>query len=119
MKVLVLGCAGMLGHKLYQVLSPDFDVTGTIRGPYSSISKYGFFRPARVVADTDALDISRLEKVIGEIAPDVVVNCIGIIKSREKQSGELLNIQVNALLPNQIYKICRDGGIRIINISTD
>jgi len=118
-KVLILGCAGMLGHKLYQVLSPEFNVTGTIRGPFSYINKYDFFRQSRVITGVNAQDISRVNKVIKETRPDVVVNCIGIIKPLEKQSGELLNIWVNSLFPHQLYGICQAGGIRLIHISTD
>ena len=119
MKVLILGSAGMLGHKLYQVLTPNFDVTGTVRGPYSNISKYGFFRQSQIIPDTDALEISRVEKAIKETRPDVVVNSIGIIKQLEEKSGKLLNIWVNSLFPHQLYKICQAGGIRLIHISTD
>jgi len=118
-KVLILGCAGMLGHKLYQVLSPDFDVTGTIRGSFNNISKYCFFQQSRVVAGVNARDIARVEKTIKETNPDVVVNCIGIIKPLEKQSGELLNIWINSLFPHQLYEICRTAGTRLIHISTD
>ena len=119
MKVLILGSAGMLGHKLYQVLTPNFDVTGTIRGTYSIISKYGFFQQSRILPDIDALEISRVEKAIKETRPDVVVNSIGIIKQLEEKSGELLNIWVNSLFPHQLYKICQAGGIRLIHLSTD
>ena len=118
-KVLILGCAGMLGHKLYQVLSPDFDVTGTIRGSFNDIGKYGFFLQSRVVDGINAQDIARVKKVIQETRPDVVVNCIGIVKSLEKQSGDLLNIWINALFPHQLYEICRAEGIRLIHVSTD
>jgi len=47
-RVLVLGVAGMLGHKLYQVLGRDFDVHGTLRGGYADIARYGFFEEARI-----------------------------------------------------------------------
>lgn len=45
MKVLILGANGMLGHKLYQVLSSDsdLDVYGTIRRNFDQVSKYGLF----------------------------------------------------------------------------
>lgn len=119
MKVLILGSAGMLGHKLYQVLTPDFDVTGTIRGAFSDISKYGLFNKSQIIPDTDAQDISRVEKVIEETSPEVVVNCVGIIKPLEEKSGELLNIWINSLFPHQLYGICQSGGIRLVHISTD
>ena len=74
----------MLGHKLYQVLTPIFDVTGTIRDSYSNISNYGFFQPSRIVPEVDALEILRLEKIIEATSPDVVINSIGIVQQIEK-----------------------------------
>lgn len=119
MKVLILGSAGMLGHKLYQVLTPIFDVTGTTRGSYSDISNYDFFQQSRIVPNVDALEMSRLEKVIEEISPHVLINSIGIVKSLEKKKGVLLNIWLNSLLPHQLYQICQAKRIRLIHISTD
>ena len=77
----------MLGHKLYQVLTPIFEVTGTIRGPYRDISKYGFLPQSRIVPNIDALEISRVVKVIEETNPDVLINSIGIVKSLEEKKG--------------------------------
>ena len=60
MRVLILGVAGMLGHKLYQVLSSAFSVAGTIRGDYGDIGKYGFLRQDEVIPHVSAFDIPRL-----------------------------------------------------------
>ncbi|MFC1908812.1 dTDP-4-dehydrorhamnose reductase family protein [Chloroflexota bacterium] len=119
MKVLILGSAGMLGHKLYQVLSPVFDVTGTIRGHYSDVSDYGFFQPSQIVADADARDISRIEQIIEETGPDVVINSIGVVKQLEKERGVFQNIWLNSLFPHQLYQVCQAKGIRLIHVSTD
>lgn len=118
-KVLILGATGMLGHKLHQVLAPVFDTTGTVRGPYRNISRYDFFQPSRIVPDVDAVEISRLEKVIEETSPDVVVNCIGVVKSLVEPAGVLAAIWLNSLFPHQLYRICRAKGVRLIHISTD
>jgi dTDP-4-dehydrorhamnose reductase len=109
----------MLGHKLYQVLAPIFDVTGVIRGPYRSISKYNFFKQSQIVSDVNALEISRVEKTIEETSPEVVINCIGIVKSLVEQRGMLVTIWLNSLFPHQLYQICQTKGIRLIHISTD
>ncbi len=119
MKVLILGVTGMLGHKLYQVLMPICEVTGTTRGHFNDISRYGFFHKSEIVPGVNALEISRLEKVVEETNPEAVVNCIGIIKSREEAKDRLLSIWVNSLLPHQLYQICRRRGARLIHISTD
>ncbi|MDD5590363.1 MAG: SDR family oxidoreductase [Dehalococcoidales bacterium] len=119
MKVLLLGATGMLGHKLYQVLTKTFEVTGTIRGPYSDIAKYNFFEPIRIIPHVDMREISRVERVIKEVIPEVVINCVGIVKSLEKEKGVLLSIWLNSLFPHQLYQICKSKGTRLIHVSTD
>ncbi len=119
MKILILGVNGMLGHKLYQRLMPMCEVTGTIRGQFSDISKYGFFRESEIIPGVTVLEISDLEKIVEETNTEVVVNCIGIIKSREEAKDRLLSIGVNSLFPHQLYQICRRRRARLIHISTD
>jgi dTDP-4-dehydrorhamnose reductase len=118
-RVLILGCNGTLGHKLYQVLSPVCAVTGTIRGDYRSIMKYGFYEESRIITGVDAREIVDIDNLIKIAVPDVVLNCIGIVKALEEKSGRRLNIQLNALLPQQLYEICWKRGARLIHISTD
>jgi dTDP-4-dehydrorhamnose reductase len=109
----------MLGHKLYQVLSPLFDVTGTIRGSSREVLRYGFFKETHIIPEIDATDIARVEKTISEHKPDVVINAIGIVKALEEKSGTLLNIWINALFPHQLYRLCQAQGARLIHLSTD
>lgn len=118
-RVLILGATGMLGHKLYQVLSPAFDVTGAIRGDYRDISKYDFFPPSKIAPHLDAMKTERVEQVIEETGPEVVINCIGVVKPLVEQVGILTTIWLNSLFPHQLYRICRDKEIRLIHISTD
>jgi len=118
-RVLILGANGMLGHKLYQVLSPDFDVTGTIRGDYRDINKYGFFRQSQILPHLDAMKIDQLEQAIVKTKPEVVINCIGVVKSLVEKVGISDTTWLNAQLPHQLYQICRSKAIRLIHISTD
>ena len=119
MKVIVFGVTGMLGHKLYQVLAQTHDAVGTIRGSYRSISKYGFFKPSHIVPEINARELSRVEKVIEENEPEVVINCIGVVKSLVEKEGMVSTIWLNSLFPHQLYQICKAKGIRLIHVSTD
>ena len=119
MKILVLGANGTLGHKLYQVLSSLFEVIGTVRGASPETGKRRFFREAQIVPNVDAREISRMDRVIEEAKPDVVINSIGIVKQMEKEAGLLFNVWLNSLFPHQLYQICQARGIRLIHISTD
>ncbi len=114
-----MGVAGMLGHKLYQVLSPAFDVAGTIRGDYGDIGRYGIFRQAEIIPQVNAFEISRLEEVVERVGPEVAINCIGIVKQLQDAQDRLVSIWVNSLFPHQLYQICRARGVRLIHISTD
>jgi dTDP-4-dehydrorhamnose reductase len=109
----------MLGHKLYQVLSPTFEVTGTIRGDYKDISKYDFFQSSQIVPHVDAMKSDQLEQVIKETGPEVVINCIGVIKPLVEKVGIPATTWLNARLPHELYRFCHVKGIRLIHISTD
>ena len=62
---------------------------------------------------------SSLEKAFILTQPDVVINCIGIIKQLDDLSDPLQIIEINAFLPHQLAKLCKLIGSRLIHISTD
>ena len=109
----------MLGHKLYQVLRPSFDVVGTIRSGYKIISRYSFMEPTILVPRFDAMEPKAPRQVIDSTRPDVVVNCIGVINKLVDKVGIEATTRLNAELPHELYRICQPKGIRLIHISTD
>ena len=119
MKILVLGATGMLGHKLMQVLSKKFQLTGTVRGETRAFAANPIFSGMNLLGNTRADDISSIEAAISQAAPDVVINCIGIVKQLPAAQDPLASISINALFPHQVAKICRDRNIRMIHVSTD
>lgn len=120
--ILVLGATGMLGHKMLQVLGASFDnVRGTMRGTladprYSAIRS---FASGRVVESFDATNLDELRALLDDSRPDVVVNCIGMIKQRPEGTDPVLNIELNALLPHAAAKHISRWGGRLIHFSTD
>jgi dTDP-4-dehydrorhamnose reductase len=119
MNVLIIGVTGMLGHKLYQVLRPDFDVTGTIRGKFEDISRFDIFQRSEIVAGVDVMNVSSVELAISNARPDAVVNCAGVVKSLVPSSGMVAVVQLNSLFPHQLYQLCRARNIRLVQVSTD
>jgi len=119
-KVLVLGGSGMLGHKLFLQLSKqaDLEVYTTIRS--NNLVQYipDTLLPA-VIGGVDAGNFSGIVEVLDRIKPQVVINCIGIVKQSSQANDALLNISVNALLPHLVAQACGERGIRFIHISTD
>jgi dTDP-4-dehydrorhamnose reductase len=119
MSVLVLGANGMLGHKLMQVLSQKFKVTGTIRGKTSDFVNYPIFTGLDIIGNVRADDLGGIQEVIEKTNPGVIINCIGIVKQLPAAMDPLQSIAINALFPHQLAKICLQKNIRLIHISTD
>lgn len=121
MKILILGATGMLGHTLFYYFSKNLEyiVYGTERND-ENVDK--FFSPEfvkRIIPGVDALNIESVENVIKKINPDVVINCIGIIKQLQESKDPILSISINSLFPHQLADICTDCKSRLIHISTD
>jgi dTDP-4-dehydrorhamnose reductase len=119
MRVLILGVAGMLGHKLYQRLQSDFDVWGTVRRPWSYYESLDLFRRDRIVELVDAGDLATVHQALEDAAAGVVVNCIGIVKQLPEARDPVKSITVNSLFPHQLALRCSQQGARLIQISTD
>lgn len=124
MKVLVLGAEGMLGHKILQTLASRFEnVGGSIRGqrvapPYKGIPLF-FSEHIHIIQSVNAMNTPALERTISVLAPEVIVNCIGIIKQRDESSVALPSIAINSLLPHQLAHWAAKWGGRVIHFSTD
>lgn len=120
-KILILGAAGMLGHTLFNLLGKNngFEVYGTIRNPDSFIGRPSPGLKDRILSGVDAGDFDTIIRALKDVKPDVVINCIGIIKQLPSADDPLTAISINALLPHKIAAVCGSTGARMIHISTD
>jgi len=119
LKILILGASGMLGHKLYQHFSPRFVTTGTIRGEFSSVERFGIFDETNIATNFDVLDAAELERRISKIMPDVVINAIGIVKQVPTAKDIITTLEINSILPNRLAEFGAKYGYRLIAVSTD
>lgn len=119
MKILILGGAGMLGHQLWMTLGREHQVWVTVRKSSSQFPDYSGFPRKYVRPDVDALIFDEVTRALASVQPDLVINCIGLIKQNPLVHDPLSSIQLNALLPHRVSLICRTAGIRMIHISTD
>lgn len=120
MKVLILGATGMLGQTLYRTLaqSTTLEVTATMRGS-TAPSILPQTATARVIGGVDVTDFDRLMRAFGTERPDVVVNCIGVVKQLDAAKDPLISITLNALLPHRLAALCSATNARLIHVSTD
>jgi len=119
MKVLILGGSGMLGHKLWQKLASRFDTYVTFRGAVATYGPAKLFDPARSLGNVSVQDARSVEDALAATRPEVVINCIGIIKQDPAAKDPITSIEVNALFPHRVAKACAATGTRLVQVSTD
>lgn len=109
-KILILGSTGMLGHQVVLRLTqnPGFQVF--------DLSFRNKFRDETIICDVT--DFKKLGKVIEDIKPNFIVNCIGILikGSNENPKNSIL---INSYLPHFLVGECDKIGAKVIHISTD
>lgn len=110
----------MLGNAMFRVLSQGagLEVFGTAR----SGSVRRFFAPdagQRLIAGVDVENQDSLARVFAEVKPQVVVNCIGLIKQLADADDPLQALPINAMLPHRLARLCQLGGARLVHVSTD
>ena len=66
---------------------------------------------------SDVTDKTAFEKVVTELSPDFIVNCIGVLIHGSSNVENA--IYLNAYLPHQLKKISKNIGAKLIHISTD
>jgi len=119
--ILILGATGMLGHTLLAFFSrrEDINVHATVR----SIDGLSALLPqhllARLRAGVDADNFDSVAGVLAAVKPDVVINCIGIVKQLPEAADPIASIAINALFPHRLANECGRINARLIHISTD
>jgi dTDP-4-dehydrorhamnose reductase len=123
MRLLILGGTGMLGHKVLQhAATQPVETFCTIRGlrEGSGLERLGLDLPATaIVPGVDVAHWEHVRGVLSELRPDVVVNCIGIVKQRPEAESAIPSITINALLPHRLADTIGAWNGRLVHISTD
>ena len=120
-KILILGAAGMLGHKLCQRLpGQGYEVVATVRQTRERYAPYKeVFGQTRLVEGIDAMDFESLAALVKKEKPFAVVNCVGLIKQHRDAENRLLAVALNSYLPHRLDALCADDGARLVHFSTD
>jgi dTDP-4-dehydrorhamnose reductase len=120
-KVLILGGTGMLGHVLFTYLSncEHLDVFATVRSRKNLSRWFSADLIDRCQDNMDAFDFESIVQAINQVKPQVIINCIGIIKQSPLIDDPFKALTVNSMLPRRLAIICQARDIRLIQISTD
>lgn len=119
-RILIIGASGMLGNSAMRFFSQyeEFETIGTVRTEHKKLLlplKYH----KNIICDINIESDDVLEKLFLKVKPDLVVNCIGIVKQLSQSDDALVAIPINSLLPHKLAKFCERINARLIHISTD
>ena len=118
--VLILGASGMLGHMLVRVLSPRHRVIGTTSSHYKAESPLAKLLDRESwIGGIDVRSLNQVDELVREIQPDVVINCVGVIKQKMESSNITDAITINSLFPHHLANLCQSQNSRLIHFSTD
>ena len=112
----------MLGHKAFNHFSKssDFETFGTLRNS-SDVKKF-FFKSDNIesiFSNVDVLNINSVFELIEKTNPDIILNCVGVIKQIKESKNPLLSIEINSLFPHKVANFIKNSKTRLIHISTD
>lgn len=119
MKILILGAGGMLGHCLWRELSSTNEIRATVRDRSHHLPEHSDFPQDHLLEGVDAFRFETVVQALATVQPDVVINCIGIIKQSPLAKDPLPSLQINALFPHQVALACKAAQARMIHFSTD
>lgn len=120
MKILILGASGMLGNAMMRVMAEtgEHDVWGTARA--GTVNRHFSDQLGeRILAGVDVENADVLSRVFAEVRPEVVVNCIGLVKQLAEADDPLMALPINAMLPHRLARLCDLIGARLVHVSTD
>ena len=120
MRVLILGASGMIGSAMLRVLSEkkDWAVFGSIRE--SSLKRFFSAEVSKfLISGVDVERPDSLIRVLDEIRPNIVINCVGLTKHKPEAEDPLVSIPINTLMPHRLAGLCKLAGARLIHVSTD
>jgi dTDP-4-dehydrorhamnose reductase len=110
----------MLGNAVIDVFSQDssYEVWGTLRSA-SALRYFAVEQRARLLVGVDVLDQDALVRALDMVRPNVVINCVGLIKQLADAQDPLSTLPVNAMFPHRLARLCGLADIRVIHVSTD
>lgn len=120
-RLLVLGATGMLGNAVLRWFSNDssYKVFGSVRS-INSVRKLEKLAPAaEFLSGINVESLDSITRLFAITQPDVVINCVGVVKQLRESDDPLVGIPINSLLPHRLARLAEVAGARLVHLSTD
>ncbi len=110
-RYLVFGASGLLGSRIFEDLSKDFETFGTFHSSVVTQTKY--MRRINLAKPEEMLN------VIAETKPTHIINCMGLTNVEKCELFPEASWKLNSEIPFRLARLTFKLNIRFIQISTD
>jgi dTDP-4-dehydrorhamnose reductase len=116
MRILILGISGMLGNAMFRYFSgrTEHGTYGTLRSRHD-LSYFPAQLHDSISCGIDVLDHDGLIKLFSERHPDIVINCVGLIKQLSSANDPLTALPINSIFPHRLSGLCALAGARLVH----
>ena len=120
-RLLVLGASGMLGNAVLRWFArePGYRVFGSLRSTATAARLHALCPQVELLTGCDVENSDSMLRLSARVRPQLVINCVGLVKQLAEVDDPLAAIPLNALLPHRLAAHCAAAGARLIHISTD
>ena len=115
-RILIIGSNGMLGHMLFNYFSAKegFETIGLSRKLIN-----GLINKKNIIKEENFTNPEIINSLIDNLKPNLVINCVGMIKQNPNISNIEESFYLNSFFPKIVSQICKIKRIRFLTFSTD
>jgi len=106
-KVLITGGNGQLGYELQRTI------------PRTPKTPDGYTCISSDVADLDITNADAVKAYVADIKPDIIINSAAYTAVDKAEEEKELAIAINTTGAANLAQVCKDNGIRLMQVSTD
>lgn len=110
----------MLGNAVLRLFaqSPGYQSFGSVRST-SSLRLLQSDLHQSVITGVNVENSDCLTGLFAIVQPNVVINCVGLVKQLADADDPLAAIPINSLLPHRLARLCEVSRARLVHMSTD
>ncbi len=113
MRILITGASGLLGANLaLEAAALGHEVTGQVHSRQLRASAF-------TVLPADLTESGAVRRLVQQARPEWVIHCAALANLEACEQDSELATRLNAEVPGKLAEICRQGGARLLHVSTD
>ena len=109
----------MIGHVLLEKIINYHEAKATLKNKFDSYHNLRVSNKKSYFDEVNVIDFNKIQKIIYNFKPQVIINAIGITKQRIQEYNFRDIELINSIFPHKLADECNKANIRLIHLSTD